>query len=334
MGRALTAVLLALGCAGAPPPTVADRYPASRYIVATGHSDSGPDGARTDARAQVAAQVRSALRSTLKVEVGQSGADSYARATRSVVESTDFAHGELIETEPPECEGSRCSVGAFLERRRALDVLGTRYSQDRPSFVEAAAAAEERRDDALRFTPHFAQAARAWKALAPVGYQLRIIGRRPDMDFAADRERFRALLEDRARLAAASRVTVVPGAVAADLAADVQTALVGAFDRLGLPATSAASCGEGLVFEPAAIVRCGPGAFGPRCELSLSGKLLSCDGALLAEIDLSSVRLAGAHPKSESDARRALRKRITAEALTPTLGDRLEDLLPIDRARG
>ena len=338
MNRSLTALplalALALGCAGTPPaPTLAERYPAQRFIVATGHSDSGPDAARADARAQVAGQVRSALRSTLQVEVGESGGDSFARATRSVVESTDFAHAELIEAEPARCEGSRCTAVAFLERRRALDVLGSNYAEARPAFVAAAAAAERGQDDPLRFTPHFAQAARAWRLMAPTGYQLRIIGRRPDLDFASDRDRFRGLLERRARLAAASRVTVVPGGVDAAIAPDLQTALVGAFDRLGLPATSASACTDGLVFEPSAAVRCGPGAFGPRCELTLTGKLLTCAGELLAEVDLNAAKLAGAHPSSEQNARDALRKRITTAAIAPALADRLEDLLPIDRGR-
>ena len=335
MLRLLTATLLAAGCAGAPPqPTLAERFPTSRFIVAEGRSDSGPDAARADARAQVAAQVRSALRSTLEVEVGEDGGDGYARATRSVVQSTDFAHAELIDVEVARCEGARCRAVASLDRRRALDVLGTEYAHARPAFVEAAAAAEAARTDAISFTPHFAQADRSWHAIAPLGYQLRIIGRRPDLDFAADKATFRTLLGHRARLAAASRVTVIPGSVDEDLAADLQTALVGAFDRLGLPSTSATGCETGLVFEPTAAVRCGPGALGPRCELSVTGQLRTCGGELLAEIDLSAARVAGAHPSSEADARRALGRRLTADAFTAALADRLEGLLPIERARG
>ncbi len=335
MFRLLTAIVIVAGCAGAPPPpTLAERFPAKRFIVAEGRSDSGPDAARADARAQVAAQVRSALRSTLQVEVGEVGGDSYARATRSVVESTDFAHAELIDTEPARCVGSRCSAVAWLDRRRALDVLGTEYAHARPAFVEAAAAAEAAKADAIAFTPHFAQTDRSWHAIAPLGYQLRIIGRRPDVDFATDKASFRTLLGHRARLAAASRVTVVPGGVDEDLAASLQTALVGAFDQLGLPATSASGCQKGLVFEPTAVVRCGPGTLGPRCEMSVSGRLRACDGDLVAEFDLSSARVAGAHPISEAEARRALRKRITAKAFTAALAERLEDLLPIERERG
>ncbi len=334
MNRALAAILLVVGCAGAPPrPSLAERFPPRRFIVAEGHSDSGAETARADARAQVAAQVRSALQSTLQVESGQDAGVAYARATRSVIESTDFAHAELIEVEPAECVASRCVAVAHLDRRRALDVLGAEYAEARPSFVEAANAAVSAGDDALRFTPHFSQAAHGWDTLAPLGYQLRIIGRRPDIDFAADRDRFRDLLERRARLAAASRVTVLPGDVDAPLAAPVQAALVGAFDRLGLPASSAAHCAGGLVFEPSAAARCAPGGLGPRCELRLSGHLRTCGGEFLAELDLSDARVAGAHPSSEADARRALGKRVTAEALAPTLGMRLTDLLPIRRDR-
>ncbi len=329
--RVLPAVLFALACGAVPDAAPKKTWSARHYIVARGHG-ADPATARANARANVSAQVHSALRSTLEVEVGERGGDAYTHARRSVVESTEFRHAELIAVEPAECADG-CVAVAHLDRREVLGILSAEYARARAPFAEAAAATEAAGEDPLRFTPHFGQAAAAWRDVAGLGYQLRVVGRGDAPAFAEDDARFRGLLTRRARLMAASRVTVLRGEVDEAVAPAVQRALVDAFGRLGVPATPAEACADGLVFEPRADVRCAPGSLGPRCVLDLTGTLSSCAGGVMAEVDLRSAKVAGAHPSSEHDARRALGRRITADALVGPLGSKMAQVLPIEGPR-
>ncbi|MGK0361404.1 MAG: hypothetical protein ACI9U2_003722, partial [Bradymonadia bacterium] len=52
-------------------------------------------------------------------------------------------------------------------------------------------------------------------------------------------------------------------------------------------------------------------------------------GARLAMLDLRGAKLAGASPRSEADARRRLKARVTADRLAPALAEQVRSVFPV-----
>lgn len=310
-------------------PVLKARHPASRYFRGEGFSTRGPSAAEVDARAKVSAQIDSTLESAVEVTATSAGGVERETARSEVRQRTRFEHAELIRIPAgaTQCRGDRCWSLAVLDRSEAVDVLRREYDARRPAFresVDAALASE----DPSAFTVHFRRARKAFRELATRGRQLEVIGGRPFEPLAADRARLETLQTHRERLLAGLGVTLrLDGLPSDELRARLTPVLVAAFAEIGLSAAPGDICRSPLEFRPAAAVACGLGPLGPRCELSLDGRLRRCaDGR---ELTALAAQFVGAHPRSEQDARRRLLERLSGEALVGQLRQHLDDVLPI-----
>ncbi len=339
--RLFIAIVLS-GCGAAPHPLA--EHPEARFLRAEGLAE-GSAAAEAAARAEVSKQIHSSLRAELETLVGQHGDSATTHAERRVVESTYFAHAELIHVVEVRCEEKQCRAWAALDRGEAVKVLARHYEEASPRFREAALAAlasgacskttaattaELPRCAPAEFTSHFRAARKAWSVLSPLAWQMRVIGRRPRPEVLHDRMQLGALMDARARILAGVGVQVLPttGDPDAALGKELRAAAVGAISGLGIKAAIAEQCTGRLALVARTHLACGRGSFGPRCELQAVGHLQSCAGQELARFAMPG--LAGAHPKDEAEAMQALRARITPDQLSAPLGEALARVLPLD----
>lgn len=324
--------LMLTGCAGSPktPPLTSARlalaYPAARYIMATGESDSRL-AAEAAAKAGVAEQISARIESSLSVRTRSDGAGEDQTIDARVRSTSSFSRAELIQVVPKHgrCVEGRCTAVAVLHRGEADAALAKAYAAPAERFRRATAAALAA-TQITEFTRQFRVAEDAWGTLRPLAaWRDAITGA---AEVAQDADRHARLLAARDDRLSTLRLSVI--APADDIGQTTAGALAAAFTRMGISARPASACDAGYAVSTSGAVECGTGSFGPRCALPLQAGLTACpDGAPLAMLDLRAAKLAGASPRSEADARRRLMERVTAERLAAALAEQVRPVFPV-----
>ena len=326
------AVLSLAGCGGAPkvpPPSdarLALAYPNARYILATGEADSRL-AAEAAAKAGVAEQISARIESSLSVRTRSDGTREDQKIDARIKSSSSFSRAELIQVVPKHgrCVENRCTAVAVLHRGEADAALAKEYAGPAERFRRAADAAHAA-ERITEFTRQFRVAEEAWRAVRPLAaWRDAITGA---AEVAQDAERNARLLAARDDRLKTLRLSVI--APADEMGQTTAGALAAAFTRMGISARPATTCSAGYAVSTSGTVECGTGSFGPRCALPLQADLKACpDGAPLATLDLRGAKLAGASPRSEADARRRLKERVTADRLAAALAEQVRPVFPV-----
>lgn len=308
-------------------------HPDAGYIVEAGSSPRTLEEARLDAKSNIARRIDSQVESELTLIREVVNDDDQRQILSTVRETSRFEHAELVVmlADAETCDKTGCHVIGVLDRQKAIGALFPEYERNAHEFQLAVRTARPLESDPVRFTSAFRLAEELYRDLTPLRAQIAAIrgtGKVAGPD-AMD-EALSGLYAARLRVLSGLRITLSPDRIE-PLAAwgALSAALAGAFASAGIQTTTGDACGQGFLVRVSASSSCDRGYAGPRCALTVTGVLRSCDGAEVQRFDLSGADLVGAHPRSEDAARNQALHHATAEALLPAIRDQLGGTWPI-----
>lgn len=308
---------LPIGCAATNPVredalAVARRqYPAPRYLVAEGVSESGFAEAEFRARAAVAAQMSSQLSAVL-TSTARSSTQGRVHIESEQLESaittrTTFTHAELIrlDANSRRMQKGRYFVLAWLDRAELAGPLERDYESRATAFRTLAAVLLAPDSPAAGWVALQARADSAFAGLQAVARAVGAITQAEHAPLRGDRvlvERIESTR--RARLQGTPVVLEWTGEP--DVRAMWAAPAVEALGALGVRTSERCIPGSlRLVLSPD--VRCEPGALGPVCRLVLPGTLSRCaDEGVLGEFALVGIAAPGADTRDPARARARL----------------------------
>jgi len=331
------------GCGGrfaaATDPTTA--YPEALYLVAVGSSPASYADAEQRARTAIAAQIRSTLESetTARTSTGnRDGVESYAATVdQTLRQDVAFSHAELIRVDLASRreDAGLYHVTAYLPRREAAQVLGTDYDAAAAAFARQAGTVHAvAAGDLPGFAVAFGEARRSWTVVQQRAMELWAITGRYPAGFAADQDRWRALLDRREQFLQGLRVAfdLLPVQPAGDRLDTVQLrqAFTAALAELGL-AVRGRACEDGA---GAYLVELQPrlhyqGLSVVSCRLDFAGRLVECASGQAWDLQIAHSTFAG-EGSNTYEARNAAAARVSAEVLGPLLLAALRNGLPVD----
>jgi hypothetical protein len=314
-------------------------YPPSLYIMGVGRSSGGPSQAEEMARADIARQIDSEIQGILKRKSAQTGNRFYQSSLQEISETFRFARAELTEDKRAHtvCAADRCAAVAVLEKAALAAELTRDLTPLGERFRLAATAAQQEHGDPIAFTTRLRNAEKLFAALATTHAQLRMLDPSAPTQRGGDEgeheQTFLDLLATHQEVLSTLRLTILRGSVTPSKAwGPVAGALAGALGECGGVATTGARCRSGLGLKVDASIPVGPGWVGPKCHLALSARLVDCsrgEGRELSTIDLTKLKILGAHPTDADVCVDQVVQRTTVKALKPELRQAMRNVLPL-----
>ncbi len=273
-------------------------------------NEPSPGDAEAAAVAGVIAQVQSVVRSTLTrvtVELDESGFRHYSDEFRRVFQQeSSFEHRELVELGDRKKTASGYAVVAWLDRERALAVLGPAYEEVAGPFREAVASALAA-GRVTDFSAAFCDARKRWVTVAARGAALAAVRGGPDPAWNDDRKAWQAVVRRAGALRALPIGIRTREGSAPQTAAMLVEMVSGGLAALGLVVGGEGDCDGGTVLTLGPVVTCEEWRLGVTCSLRVNVAVGPCTGdAVWRSVDLKDPSLKASSSWTEEDARARL----------------------------
>jgi len=275
--------------------------------------------ARQSASAELARQLSAEVRAQVVVEGVAKDGETTEKVTEQIEVSTHFKHGELIKSikRCERCIGSECVSTVALNRDRAAQRLIKDLGPDHEQ-LSAAAQDLNMASSLLRFTQAWNQAQSAYQRMKPILNQLRVLGRMTPELAQADRVMQRAHQENARRhehmwiaiepLRLKNQSQVPQGlleVVDGQLSQALESLKLKRWGHAKCPVSDSESKADVIKLTPHGSLSCTLGLIGPQCQLMLGIKVELCPQQQLTQVEWSTLKLVGVHPR---DPKRALHK--------------------------
>jgi len=339
----LAALCLACACAARRPgyledPSLRPRFGAERYLHAVGVSDRSMDEAELAAKADVSSQVNSSLRAVtgerMAAFVEGVSREESAEYRVQVTTETAFDRAELIRIDAASGyqDETVYYAYAYLDREELDAALVPEYEQEEKVFRSSAPNAQQayQAGDPLWFAGNYRSAAAAFSRMESLARTLAVARKEP---FARHREHERTFLDLIAdRLDFENRLRFClrfDGPESPAGREKIESMFQRFFQRAGLRASQDDCCSHpgplDYRFEVQARETFHHGMLGPVCSLSLSARVLRCEGEQpVFQFDLFQREPRAAHTYGREQAIRKLYAGLDEEAMYASFRDNMD----------